>query len=133
MKNTNKKHEKIGGMALFNGLLLKSKQRETVIECKKDKIKIDITNAKGNKSSIIEKIPIVRGIYSIICMFSFCTPYIINSAKNMLEKFIDDGLKEEVKINKFEIVTSYIIACFIIFLYTNKPSSPPSSARSGSF
>lgn len=114
MKNTNKKHEKIGGMALFNGLLLKSKQRETVIECKKDKIKIDITNAKGNKSSIIEKIPIVRGIYSIICMFSFCTPYIINSAKNMLEKFIDDGLKEEVKINKFEIVTSYIIASLIV-------------------
>lgn len=117
MKSTNKKYEKIGGMALFNGLLLKSKKRETVIEYKKDKIKIDITNVQEDKISIIEKIPIVRGLYSLIGTFSTCTPYIINSANNMLDKFIDNDLKEEVKINKFEIVTSYIIASLIILSF----------------
>ncbi len=119
-KKTNVKKEKIGGMALFNGLLLSNKERETVVEYKDSKININITNIQNNdiNSSVIEKVPIVRGIYSIYLMFKSFTPYLIKSARNMLENVIaDNELKEEIKINKIEIIISYIIASLFILSF----------------
>lgn len=115
-KKTNVKHEKIGGMALFNGLVLINKKREAVVEYNDSKININITNLKNNNpKSNIEKIPIIRGIYSLFLMFKSFTPYLIKSARNMLENVIDDNeVKEEIKINKFEVIVSYIIASLLI-------------------
>ena len=56
--------ERIGGMALFNGLLLRNKKREVIVEVVNLKYKIDIINL-NQKKDFIYKIPILRGILGV--------------------------------------------------------------------
>lgn len=109
-----KRKEKVGGMALFNGLMLRNKKREAVgkVDSNGD-IQVTIKNnySKINDDTFtIYDVPIIRGIISMKNMISSSVPYVIKSSQDVLNK----TTKEEVEIEKFEIVTAYIIAITVI-------------------
>lgn len=111
--------KKIGGVALFNGLILRSNKRESVIKYSNNKISIDIAKIeKNNKKDIINNIPVLRGIINIINVFISCIPYLVSSAKSTLNKYVQDkNVEDEIEINNFEIVTGLVIAVTIILLF----------------
>lgn len=109
-----KKKEKVGGMALFNGLMLRNKKREAVGKVdNKGEITVEITDIKEktyNDNFTIYDVPIIRGIISMKNMISSSVPYVLKSSQDILDK----KSKEKVQIDKFELVTAYTISIVII-------------------
>ncbi len=110
------KKEKIGGMALFNGLMLRNKKREVVSKIyDENKISVEITNISNTRDEdkfTIYDIPIIRGIISMKNMITSSVPYVLNSAQNVLDK----NSKEKINIDKFEIITAYIISISLVLI-----------------
>lgn len=118
-----KRKEKVGGMALFNGLMLRNKKREAVGKVDRSgNIQVTTKNIYSKTkydTFTIYDVPIIRGIISMKNMISSSVPYVIKSSQDVLNK----TTKEEVEIEKFEIVTAYIIAiAVILFLLAAIPN-----------
>jgi release factor-specific protein-(glutamine-N5) methyltransferase len=111
---------KIGGLALFNGLMLKSKKRECVLEQNSNEILIvskknfDDTSLKYK--ILINNIPILRGFINIFFTIKNSIPYIISSVQNIAEKITHED-EENLEVNKLEIYFGYAIAISLIFTF----------------
>lgn len=102
---------KIGGMATFNGVLLKSDKRQVVTSKLGNNIMQDITETKSNK--LISILPILRGIAALYFSIVSGIPYIVESAKEIINNIVKDK-NEKISINTLEIIVSFILS-FIIF------------------
>ena len=110
------KSNKIGGMALFNGILFKNKEKEIIAQKENVDVYISINNLEISGISKLLNIPILRGFINIIKTIVNSVPYIIDSAENIINNNILDKKDEEtIYINKAEVTISFIIALFIIF------------------
>jgi|GEM_PF-58757 len=109
-KNSNTKL-KIGGMATFNGVLLKSSTKQVVTSQVNDSIISEVTETKTNK--IISSIPIIRGIVGLYTSIKSGIPYIVDSAENIVNDLVTDN-DEKISVGKFELILSFIIS-FVIF------------------
>ncbi len=113
------KKEKIGGMALFNGLLIRNKEREVITKIENGHIHIEVDHFgydKSAKKSFKEKfvgLPFIRGVYNVYKTIISSAPHVIKSAKIILDDLYKD--EEDIEISKFTLVTGYIIATSIIF------------------
>ena len=109
-----KRKEKVGGMALFNGLMLRNKKREAVGKVdSQGNITVDITDIKSKNDEdifTIYDVPIIRGIISMKNMIASSVPYVLKSSQDILDK----TSKEKVEIGKFELITAYVISITII-------------------
>lgn len=112
-KEDNKKINKlkIGGMATFSGVLLKSSTKQVVTSKANNKIESDITMM--NSKSIISAIPILRGIISLYTSIKDGIPYIVGSAEDIVNSIVQDT-KEKISVTKFELIASFILS-FLIF------------------
>lgn len=111
-----KRKEKVGGMALFNGLMLRNKKREAVgkVDDKKNiYVEINIINKNIDEDKFtIYDVPIIRGIVSMKNMIVSSVPYVLKSSQNVLNK----TSKEKIDIGKFELVSAYLIAITVILV-----------------
>ena len=107
-----KKNNQVGGMALFNGLLLKSKYRECVVKEGND---ITIEEYTPDEKFSIRKLPIIRGLLNIINIITSSIPHIIKSTEEILNDMNDDD-DEEVKASSKMIVTIYIVVMMLLLL-----------------
>ena len=107
-----KKNNQVGGMALFNGLLLKSKYRECVVKEGND---ITIEEYTPDEKFSIRKLPIIRGLLNIINIITSSIPHIIKSTEEILNDMNDDD-DEEVKASSKMIVTIYIVVMMLLIL-----------------
>lgn len=105
---------KVGGIALFNGLILKSKLRESISQVNDGNVEIE-THDKitSNKKIDFLNIIVIRGIVNIIDTFKNSVSYVISSAKQILNNLVDVD-EDELKIGKFEITFSYIVSIALI-------------------
>lgn len=112
-KNNNKEINKlkIGGMATFSGVLLKSSQKQVVTSQVDKDIISDITLTNSNK--IISAIPILRGIIGLYSSIKDGIPYIVESAEDVVNSIVRDT-KEKITVTKFELIVSFILS-FLIF------------------
>lgn len=112
-KNNNKEINKlkIGGMATFSGVLLKSSQKQVVTSQVDKDIISDITLTNSNK--IISAIPILRGIIGLYSSIKDGIPYIVESAEDVVNSIVKDT-KEKITVTKFELIASFILS-FLIF------------------
>lgn len=114
-----KRKEKVGGMALFNGLMLRNKKREAIGKVDEYKnITVEITELKSNTTDdnfTIYDVPIIRGIISMKNMISSSVPYVLKSSQDVLNK----NSKETIEISKQELVCAYIIAITIILIFSS--------------
>lgn len=102
---------KIGGMATFNGVLLKSSSKQVVTSQVGNTVVSDITETKSNK--VISSIPILRGIFGLYGSIRGGIPYIVESAEDIVNNIAKDNT-EKIKVGKFELIASFIVS-FIIF------------------
>lgn len=111
-----KKKEKVGGMALFNGLMLRNKKREAVGKVDDNKnIHVEINSINKNIDEdkfTIYDVPIIRGIISMKNMIAASVPYVLKSSQDVLNK----SSKEKIDIGKFELVSAYLIAITVILV-----------------
>ena len=111
-----KRKEKVGGMALFNGLMLRNKKREAVGRVDNNKnVYVEINERQNNIDEdrfTIYDVPIIRGIISMKNMIASSVPYVLKSSQEILEK----KSKEKVEIDKFEVVSAYIISITLILV-----------------
>lgn len=111
-----KKKEKVGGMALFNGLMLRNKKREAVGKVDDNKnihVKINSINKNIDEDKFtIYDVPIIRGIISMKNMIATSVPYVLKSSQDVLNK----SSKEKIDIGKFELVSAYLIAITVILV-----------------
>lgn len=111
-----KKKEKVGGMALFNGLMLRNKKREAVGKVDDNKnIHVEINSINKNIDEdkfTIYDVPIIRGIISMKNMIATSVPYVLKSSQDVLNK----SSKEKIDIGKFELVSAYLIAITVILV-----------------
>lgn len=111
-----KKKEKVGGMALFNGLMLRNKKREAVGRVDDNKnIHVEINSINKNIDEdkfTIYDVPIIRGIISMKNMIATSVPYVLKSSQDVLNK----TSKEKIDIGKFELVSAYLIAITVILV-----------------
>lgn len=111
-----KRKEKVGGMALFNGLMLRNKKREAVGRVdNNNNIYVEINERQNNIDEdrfTIYDVPIIRGIISMKNMIASSVPYVLKSSQEILEK----NSKEKVDIDKFEVVSAYIISITLILV-----------------
>ncbi|MEG2310741.1 MAG: peptide chain release factor N(5)-glutamine methyltransferase [Clostridia bacterium] len=112
---------KVGGMALFNGLMLRNNKREAVVEFYDDEIFVHVNkidNDMNSKKFDIKRLPIIRGILGLIYTISSSVPYIMSSAQNFIHgiavKKKDKSIEENIEIDTFEIACGYVIAITII-------------------
>ena len=109
-----KRKEKVGGMALFNGLMLRNKKRESIgriDDYGNITVEInDITSSVSEDTFTIYDVPIVRGIISMVNMITSSAPHVVKSSKDVLKK----ATKEDIEINKTELVSAYIISITLI-------------------
>lgn len=113
-----KRKEKIGGMALFNGLMLRSKKREAVGRVTSDGyIEIEMVEnvniKKDDDKFTIYDIPIFRGMLSMKNMIASSVPYVLNSAQNVLK---GKDSKNDVEVDKFELIIAYVVSIGIILV-----------------
>lgn len=114
MKKENKKtinKLKIGGMATFSGVLLKSSTKQVVTNQVNDNIEADITITASSK--IISAIPILRGILGIYTSIKEGIPYIVKSSETIVNSIVKDT-KEKITVTKYELIASFILS-FLIF------------------
>lgn len=111
-----KRKEKVGGMALFNGLMLRNKKREAVGRVdNNNNVYVEINERQNNIDEdrfTIYDVPIIRGIISMKNMIASSVPYVLKSSQEILEK----NSKEKVEIDKFEVVSAYIISITLILV-----------------
>lgn len=112
-----KRKDKVGGMALFNGLMLKSKKREVVGRLKEDgyinfQIFENNKQKKDEEKFTIYDIPIIRGMLSMKNMIASSVPYVLSSAQNTLN--VKSSKSEKIDVDKFEIAIAYIISIGLI-------------------
>lgn len=111
-----KRKEKVGGMALFNGLMLRNKKREAVGRVdNNNNVYVEINERQNNIDEdkfTIYDVPIIRGIISMKNMIASSVPYVLKSSQEILEK----KSKEKVEIDKFEVVSAYIISITLILV-----------------
>lgn len=111
-----KRKEKVGGMALFNGLMLRNKKREAVGRVdNNNNIYVEINERQNNIDEdrfTIYDVPIIRGIISMKNMIASSVPYVLKSSQEILEK----NSNEKVEIDKFEVVSAYIISITLILV-----------------
>lgn len=111
-----KRKEKVGGMALFNGLMLRNKKREAVGRVdNNNNVYVEINERQNNIDEdrfTIYDVPIIRGIISMKNMIASSVPYVLKSSQEILEK----NSKEKVDIDKFEVVSAYIISITLILV-----------------
>ncbi|MDD3304008.1 MAG: peptide chain release factor N(5)-glutamine methyltransferase [Clostridia bacterium] len=116
MKN---KKKKIGGMALFNGLLLKSTDRECMVQ---ENDVITIKSIATNHKFSLTDIPIIRGIARIISTIQSSVPYIMKSAREIIND-ITKNEEEEIEVNNYQITIGYVIAILLLIsLYIVVPN-----------
>lgn len=110
--NINNKLGKIGGMALLEGVMMKSKEKISMAVRKNDgTIEIATTvNDNINKKLTIDKIPIVRGCFAFVDSLISGIKAITDSAR-MIDIKDNDG--DKVEITNVEITISVIIALII--------------------
>lgn len=118
-----KRKEKVGGMALFNGLMLRNKKREAIGKVDDNKnIYVEINDINKNIDEdkfTIYDVPIIRGIISMKNMIASSVPYVLKSSQDVLNK----TSKERIDIGKFELVSAYLIAInFILVLFAAIPN-----------
>ena len=117
--NKNKKNKRadkkqIGGMALFDGLVLHSDTTEAIANVYKDEVIITKTEyTKNDKKFSIKNIPLLRGIFAIEDLLKSSIPYILKSAEKSLNNIFKE---EDLKLGRFEIISSLVIAIFLILL-----------------
>jgi uncharacterized protein YqhQ len=104
---------KIGGMATFNGVLLKSSKKQVVTSQINDNIITEINEIKPNR--VISYIPIVRGIIGLYNSVRGGIPYIVESAENIVNDIVKDK-EEKINVGKFELIASFIISIIIFSL-----------------
>jgi release factor-specific protein-(glutamine-N5) methyltransferase len=104
---------KIGGMATFNGVLLKSSKKQVVTSQVNDNIITEINEIKPNR--VISYIPIVRGIIGLYNSVRGGIPYIVESAENIVNDIVKDK-EEKINVGKFELIASFIISIIIFSL-----------------
>lgn len=108
--------EKVGGMALFNGLMLRNKKREAIGRVdNNNNVYVEINERQNNIDEdrfTIYDVPIIRGIISMKNMIASSVPYVLKSSQEILEK----KSKEKVEIDKFEVVSAYIISITLILV-----------------
>lgn len=111
-----KRKEKVGGMALFNGLMLRNKKREAVGRVdNNNNVYVEINERQNNIDEdrfTIYDVPIIRGIISMKNMIASSVPYVLKSSQEILEK----NSKEKIEIDKFEVVSAYIISITLILV-----------------
>lgn len=108
---------KIGGMALFNGLLLRGSKRECVTEFINGKIKINIKNIEeSNNKNILSKIPVIRGIYNVINTIISSVPYIMTSAKESTKNLLNED-EENINVTNVHVLLGIILAYFLILAF----------------
>lgn len=111
-----KRKEKVGGMALFNGLMLRNKKREAVGKVDDNKnIHVEINSINkiiDEDKFTIYDVPIIRGIISMKNMIASSVPYVLKSSQDVLNK----TSKERIDIGKFELVSAYLIAITVILV-----------------
>ena len=111
-----KRKEKVGGMALFNGLMLRNKKREAIGRVdNNNNVYVEINERQNNIDEdrfTIYDVPIIRGIISMKNMIASSVPYVLKSSQEILEK----KSKEKVEIDKFEVVSAYIISITLILV-----------------
>ena len=111
-----KRKEKVGGMALFNGLMLRNKKREAIGKVDDNKnIYVEINDINKNIDEdkfTIYDVPIIRGIISMKNMIATSVPYVLKSSQDVLNK----SSKENIDIGKFELVSAYLIAITVILV-----------------
>lgn len=111
-----KRKEKVGGMALFNGLMLRNKKREAIGRVDDNKnIHVEINDINKNIDEdkfTIYDVPIIRGIISMKNMIASSVPYVLKSSQDVLNK----TSKEKIDIGKFELVSAYLIAITVILV-----------------
>ena len=111
-----KRKEKVGGMALFNGLMLRNKKREAVGKVDDNKnIHVEINSINKNIDEdkfTIYDVPIIRGFISMKNMIATSVPYVLKSSQDVLNK----SSKENIYIGKFELVSAYLIAITVILV-----------------
>lgn len=111
-----KRKEKVGGMALFNGLMLRNKKREAIGRVNDNKnIHVEINSINKNIDEdkfTIYDVPIIRGIISMKNMIATSVPYVLKSSQDVLNK----SSKENIDIGKFELVSAYLIAITVILV-----------------
>ena len=111
-----KRKEKVGGMALFNGLMLRNKKREAIGKVDDNKnIYVEINSINKNIDEdkfTIYDVPIIRGIISMKNMIATSVPYVLKSSQDVLNK----SSKENIDIGKFELVSAYLIAITVILV-----------------
>lgn len=81
MKN---KKIKVGGVALFNGIMFSSEYRQAVVQKNGDKIK-GRTNEYVKNKSLLSKIPILRGILGLSSQIGNATPEFVTSSGEKTE------------------------------------------------
>lgn len=124
-KNEVKKiKDKIGGMALFNGVLLRGKDRESVATKINEDIFVEVTSFESKKN-FFSKLPIIRGLISIYNSIKIGIPLVVKSTEYIVDKLVNTDKSidsEEIKVNNFEVVIGTMIASLIsIFLYIVAP------------
>ena len=109
-----RRKEKVGGMALFNGLMLRNKKRESIGRVDDNgNISVEINDIKSEIPEdvfTIYDVPIIRGIISMINMITSSAPHVVKSSQAVLKK----ATKEDIEINKTELVSAYIISITLI-------------------
>ncbi|MCX8074645.1 MAG: peptide chain release factor N(5)-glutamine methyltransferase [Clostridia bacterium] len=114
-----KNNEKIGGMALFDGVLLRSNTHESVAKKISKNIKVEVKEY-DKKVSIFNKIPIIRGIINLINSIKSGIPYIIKSSEEVIDKIVnsskDVNEAEKVEITKPEILAGFMISAIILIV-----------------
>ena len=85
-----KRKEKVGGMALFNGLMLRKKKGEAVGRVdNNNNVYVEINERQNNIDEdrfTIYDVPIIRGIISMKNMIASSVPYVLKSSQEILEK-----------------------------------------------
>lgn len=105
MRNNNK----IGGMALFDGLLLRSKDRECIVT----ENDMQINEFEVNDTFTLKDIPLIRGIFKITNTIKSSIPYIIKSTEDIVNNIVDDK-EEKVKVDNTKVIIGYFIAITLI-------------------
>lgn len=110
--------EKLSGMALFDGVIIRSKYREaTARRSDSNNVAIQI-NSLSERKSTLQKIPFVRGCVILFSTLKSGFPTIISSLESLVNKILKDEHKvENYKIGKLEIGVGIVVS-ILLFIST---------------
>ena len=117
----NKEKENVGGIALANGIILKSEKRDSITKISKDgKIKVKVEKhfiGKKEKFNILES-PFIRGIYNIVSQLASSKDDLKDNVKMICDALNIKYEEEELDISVPLLVTIIIlvVALFIAII-----------------